>query len=71
MKIRGLSFGDRLFWSIMIFLGTGLLWLKFFDPITGMWPALPAGLAVVGSFLYLARPEEDEPIDFEASKQKP
>lgn len=60
MKLRGMTTGDRIFWTIMLFLGITLLWLKIFDPFVGMWPSLVVSIGACFGFVYLTRPEEDE-----------
>lgn len=54
--MRGMSRGDRIFWSIMLFIFVELMWLKLLDPIVGMAPALVVGIAVVGGFIHATRP---------------
>lgn len=66
MKLRGLTFGDRLFWSLMIFMGISFAWLKYLCPQVTMWLSLVADAVVIGCFLYAARPSPVEKIDFDA-----
>ncbi len=69
MKLRGLSFGDRLFWSIMIFIGIGIVWLKVFGLQT-LGLSLIVDAVLIGWFLYAARPLPEEPIDFDMYNTK-
>ena len=66
-KLRGLSFGNKLFWGIMLVIGTVIFWLMTFDKIVGMWPSILLIIAMEALFLYLTRKEKEEFIDFEAT----
>lgn len=44
---------DRLFWSVIIFIFVGLLWLKFLDPVVGVWPGVPVAVLVGGIYFYV------------------
>ena len=65
--LRGMSFGNRLFWGIMLSMGTLIFWLKFVDKIVGMWPSIGMIIVVEAIFLYVTRKEKEESIDFEAT----
>ena len=45
---------DRFFWSVMLALFVGLVWLKFLDPVVAcVGPGLIVALIVGGIYFYL------------------
>jgi hypothetical protein len=45
---------DRLFWSVMIVIFVGLVWLKFLDPVVAcVGPGLVVAAIVGGIYFYL------------------
>lgn len=44
---------DRLFWSVIIHFFVALLWLKFLDPVVGVWPGVPVAVLVGGIYFYV------------------
>lgn len=56
-----MEFGDRLFWGIMVFVGTILLWLGVLERIAPLWVgAIIAALASFTMVKYGPRPKAQE-----------
>lgn len=64
--LRGMDNGNRLFWSIVIFVGVMFLWLKFLDSIIHIKFYPIFGVIIIFVFLFLTRkPDDYEEIKFE------
>jgi hypothetical protein len=57
-KLRGLALGDRIFWSIVIFVGCMFLWLKFIDSFLDVKVYPIAGILIVLLWRHLTREKD-------------
>ena len=56
-----LTMGNWLFWSIMLWIGFNLFWLRFVESVVPQWVgAIVATLIALALFKYGPRPNEQE-----------
>jgi glycerol uptake facilitator-like aquaporin len=56
-----LTMGNWLFWSIMLWIGFNLFWLRFVESVVPQWVgAIVATLIALGLFKYGPRPSDQE-----------
>jgi hypothetical protein len=50
---------DRIFWGVIIFLGTSLVWLKFLEELAPIWVGALAGVTLGALFALKVGPKEE------------
>jgi len=56
-----MTFGDRLFWGIMVFIGINLFWLGMLEEYLPMWVGAIVGIiALLATIKFVPRPGTEE-----------
>jgi hypothetical protein len=58
-----MELADRIFWGAIIFLGTSLVWLKFFEDLAPIWVGALTGLALGVLFAFKVGAKSEREVD--------